>query len=164
MLPVRGGTPLCFSIHTMKHLTFRFILILLLGVCPALPLCAQVVLVKDGTSRSSILIDGSNATDWTAATILQDFIQKISGCRLPIVTKGTPRKGDIAIGDVQVNGNPRLEAARSSIRHDGFFISTQEGILRILGKEGNGTVYGAVTLLEQYLDVNYWGEKEADYP
>ena len=109
MLPVRGGTPLCFSIHTMKHLTFRFILILLLGVCPALPLCAQVVLVKDGTSRSSILIDGSNATDWTAATILQDFIQKISGCRLPIVTKGTPRKGDIAIGDVQVNGNPRLE-------------------------------------------------------
>lgn len=164
MLPVRGGTPLCFSIHTMKHLTFRFILILLLGVCPALPLCAQVVLVKDGTSRSSILIDGSNATDWTAATILQDFIQKISGCRLPIVTKGTPRKGDIAIGDVQVNGNPRLEAAHSSIRHDGFFISTQEGILRILGKEGNGTVYGAVTLLEQYLDVNYWGEKEADYP
>ena len=33
-----------------------------------------------------------------------------------------------------------------------------------LGKEGNGTVYGAVTLLEQYLDVNYWEKRKTDYP
>lgn len=110
------------------------------------------------------IISDNDAADKIAAATLQDFIKKITGCQLAIATKGIPQKGDIVIGNFQVKGNKELESAQSTISPDGFFISTEEGILRIFGKEGNGTMYGVVTLLEQYLNVNYWGEKEFDYP
>ena len=45
---------------------------------------------------------------------------------------------------------------------DGFSLSTKDGILRISGS-GNGTVYGVVTLLEQYLGGDYWGENEYSF-
>ena len=47
----------------------------------------------------------------------------------------------------------------AEVTEDGFSISTQDGILKISGKE-NGVVYGVVTLLEQYLGIDYWGENE----
>ena len=48
------------------------------------------------------------------------------------------------------------------VTEDGFSLSTKDGILRISGT-GNGTVYGVVTLLEQYLGVDYWGENEYSF-
>lgn len=147
----------------MKHFIVSLI-IAILGVGMCIPVGAQVVLVKNGKSKSTIIISDNDAADKIAATTLQHFIKKITGCQLAIATKGIPQKGDIVIGNFQVKGNRKLESAQSSILPDGFFISTEEGILRIFGKEGNGTMYGVVTLLEQYLNVNYWGEKEFNYP
>lgn len=147
----------------MKHFIVSLI-IAILGVGMCIPVGAQVVLVKNGKSKSTIIISDNDAIDRIAAATLQDFIKKITGCQLAIATKGIPQKGDIVIGNFQVKGNKELESAQSTILPDGFFISTEEGILRIFGKEGNGTMYGVVTLLEQYLNVNYWGEKESDYP
>ncbi|MCZ4348189.1 hypothetical protein O4H55_19395, partial [Devosia neptuniae] len=37
------------------------------------------------------------------------------------------------------------------------------GILKISGGNDNGVVYGVVTLLEQYLGVDYWGENEYSF-
>lgn len=147
----------------MKHFIVSLI-IAILGVGMCIPVGAQVVLVKNGKSKSTIIISDNDAADKIAATTLQDFIKKITGCQLAIATKVIPQKGDIVIGNFQVKGNRKLESAQSTISPDGFFISTEEGILRIFGKEGNGTMYGVVTVLEQYLNVNYWGEKEFDYP
>ena len=59
------------------------------------------------------------------------FIQKVTSCKLPVVISQTPRKGDILIG-----GQSSAEVTK-----DGFSISTQDGILKISGKE-NGVVYG----------------------
>lgn len=163
MLSFYGRHSLCFYMNIMKHFIVSLI-IAILGVGMCIPVGAQVVLVKNGKSKSTIIISDNDAIDRIAATTLQDFIKKITGCQLAIATKGIPQKGDIVIGNFQVKGNRKLESAQSSILPDGFFISTEEGILRIFGKEGNGTIYGVVTLLEQYLNVNYWGEKEFDYP
>ena len=45
------------------------------------------------------------------------------------------------------------------MKEDGYALSTAGGILKISG-EANGVVYGAVSLLEDYLEVDYWGENE----
>ena len=71
---------------------------------------------------------------------------------LPIVINQTPQKGDILIGG---------ETAQE-VTEDGFSISTKDGILRVSGKD-NGVVYGIVSLLEQYLGVDYWGENEYSF-
>lgn len=163
MLSFYGRHSLCFYMNIMKHFIVSLI-IAMWGVGMCIPVSAQVVLVKNGKSKSTIIISDNDAADKIAATTLQDFIKKITGCRLAVVTKGIPQKGDIVIGNFQVKGNKELESAQSAILQDGFFISTEDSILRIFGREGNGTMYGVVTLLEQYLNVNYWGEKEFDYP
>lgn len=154
---------LYFKINLMKYVIARLMLALVI-VCISTSLCSQVVLVKDGKSVSSIVINADNVTDKTAATILQDFVKKITDCQLPIVTHRPPQQGDIIIGNLHVKGEDTLESVLPSIAKDGFYISTDGGVLRIVGNEGNGTVYGVVTLLEKYLDVNYWGEKEFDHP
>lgn len=110
---------------------------------------AQVSLVKNGKAKSKIILVDDDIKSQVAANLLQDFVQKISGCQLNIVERQIPHKGDITIGG----------KVPSLVTEDGFSLSTKDRILRISGS-GNGTVYGVVTLLEQYLGVDYWGENE----
>ena len=74
-----------------------------------------------------------------------NIYSKVTSCKLPVVISQTPRKGDILIGG----------QSPAEVTEDGFSISTQDGILKISGKE-NGVVYGVVTLLEQYWGIDYW--------
>lgn len=125
---------------------------------------AQVVLVKDGKAKSRIVIAGDKKVDQTAAKLLQSFVQKMSGCELAIVSEQPVRKGDILIGDVPSKDFGKSGCQQPALGEDGFYLSTKDGVLRILGGTGNGTVYGAVTLLEKYLGVDYWGEHEYTCP
>ena len=127
----------------MKH----WLLSVLLVVCGTVS--AQITLVKDGKSSARIIVQDKMPNSKTSAQFLQRFLTEISGVALPIENDKTPRKGDILIGG----------QSPSEVTEDGFSISTQDGILKISGKE-NGVVYGVVTLLEQYLGIDYWGENE----
>ena len=130
----------------MKH----WLLSVLLVVCGAVS--AQVTLVKDGKSNARIIVQDKMPDTKTSAQLLQHFLYHISKSKLPIENDKTPRKGDILIGG----------QTPQTVTEDGFSISTQDGILRISGKE-KGVVYGVVTLLEQYLGVDYWGENEYSF-
>lgn len=110
---------------------------------------AQIDIVKDGKSKSKIVLAEKNEVNNAAAEIFQDVVYKITGCRLEIKNRGKASDGDILIGGV----------VSSDISEDGFSISTEGGRLVIAGKD-NGTVYGVVTLLEDYLGVDYWGNGE----
>lgn len=110
---------------------------------------AQVDLVKEGKSNSKIVLAEKNEVNRTAATILQDFVQKISGCKLEIKQKGKVSQGDILIGS----------STSSALKEDGYQLSTTGGKLVITGKD-KGPVYGVVSLLEDYLGVDYWGNGE----
>ena len=110
---------------------------------------AQVDLVKEGKSKSKIVLAEQTEVNRTAATILQDVVQKISGCKLDIKQKGKAGKGDILIGT----------SNSSALTEDGYQLSTTGGKLVITGKD-NGPVYGVVSLLEDYLGVDYWGNGE----
>lgn len=107
---------------------------------------AQVDLVKDGKTKSVIVLQQESKQNRTAANILRLFIERISGAKLSVVTNKTVKKGDVLIG----------AKVPAGVKEDGYALSTSGGILKISG-EANGVVYGAVSLLEDYLGVDYWG-------
>lgn len=123
---------------------------------------AQLSVVKDGKSGSSIIIDSGCETDKEAATILQDFLCRISGATLPIVENpAKAKKGDILIGNFQLK-NYKFDPSR--LNEDGFLIAADGDNLRIIGGTDKGTIYGVVTLLEQYLGVRYYNKDDCRFP
>lgn len=115
---------------------------------------SQTTLVSDGGKRcGSILVADSESRE--AGELFQDFVQRITGAVMPVVMDDSkPRKGDVVI----------RRTSDGDVREDGFRLSTAPGYLLIEGGEGNGAVYGAVTVLERYLGCNYWGDNEFTVP
>lgn len=108
---------------------------------------AQVTLVKEGKPTSRIWVEKGNQVDGQAADLLQDFVRRISGATLPIVSGQTPGKGDVVIGKGDTNG----------LTEDGFRLATDQDRLYISSGGDKGNIYGVVTLLEDYLGVSYYG-------
>lgn len=115
-------------------------------LCMGGSLHAQITLVEKGKPVSRIVVAEKNEANGQAATLLQDFVQRISGASLPIVEGRKVRGGDVVIGA----GN------REGLTEDGFRLSTAEGCLRISSGGDKGAVYGVVSLLEDYLGVAYY--------
>lgn len=142
----------------MKKATLLFVLILL-GI--STQLISQVLLVKNSKPNSRIILTVDDDDSKTAAHILQTFVERISGAKLPIVTSSTnAKRNDIVIDNAQKN-HPTINGI--SIKEDGFYISSKDNILRIVAGEGRGAIYGVVTLLENYFGVDYFGDNEYAY-
>lgn len=109
---------------------------------------AQLTIVKDKKACSRIILKEKTNVNEQAANLLQDFIKRISEATLPIATDTKARKGDILIG----SGNT------GNIGEDGFSLQTENDQLHIYSGGGKGAIYGAVTLLEQYLGVSYYAK------
>lgn len=135
-----------------RNLFVRRFILMFCGTCICVCMQAQISFVRKGKSASRIVLAEDCQVNKTAANLLCMFMSKITGCNLPIISAESPRKGDILIGGT----------LPSAVIEDGFYLSTKEGILRISGRE-KGSVYGVVTLLEQYLGVDYWGENEYSF-
>jgi len=138
----------------MKKLTRK--LLLIAAVIPVLSLHAQITPVKNGVPNSRILITNNHPEEKKAAWLLQNFMEKISGARVPIAS-GPSRPGDIIINNHAENKNGEL-------REDGFKLSSSNNRLSILSAGGKGVLYGAVTLLEKFMGVDYFGEFEFSAP
>lgn len=105
---------------------------------------AQLTLVKDGKAASRIVLTEKNEVNRQAATLLQDFVQRISGASLPIV-EGKAKSGDVVIGGKSAEAG-----------EDGFTLCTEQNQLRITSGGDKGSIYGVVTLLEKYMGVSYY--------
>lgn len=116
---------------------------------------AQIVIVKNGRAVSRILVDQTDPVDLKAAELLQDFTERISGARLEILPPGSKtRKGDVLIGRFQL---PLKDVNDGDIQKDGFALTTTDGYLRLIkGVEGKGSIYGVVTLLDDYFGLHYF--------
>lgn len=122
---------------------------------------AQLSIVREGKPQVRIIINQQDSTDLKAANLIQDFIKRISGSELAILPSNSKiKRGDILIGNFQL---PIKNLNESQIKEDGFYLSTQDGYVRIVGGEGKGTIYGVVTLLEDYLGVRYYAENTPKY-
>ena len=118
-----------------------------------------IEIVKDGKALARIFADKSNAADLQAAELLQDFIERITDAKTVILeTESEIKSGDILIGNFQlpVNG-----VCADCIKEDGFALATNDGYIRIAGA-GKGSIYGAVTFLEDYFDIHYFAENTCD--
>jgi len=106
----------------------------------------NISLVKNGKSDYVIILAaGANAMEQRAATLLQDYIFKISGCKLP--TASVLAKGAKAI----------FINISTAIKHpDGFSIKTKGKNIYIAGGNNKGCVYGAIELLEKWLGCHYY--------
>ena len=144
----------------MKRNTKMKTLLCMAALSFSLVSSAQVNLVRKGKPVSRIVVTTAEKTDSIAATVLQDFVCRISKAKLPIVTSNQLKKG-VTKGDVLIgNGLSNKTLNTSELHEDGYLLATEDGYLRIVSGGDKGSVYGVISLLERYFDVQYWGEKE----
>lgn len=133
--------------------TKQVFLFLALILCP-IAVSSQISIVKNGQPTARIIVDKNDSIDLRAALLLQDFTKRITGSTIDIVDKTSKAKsGDILIGNFQL---PINKLDTSKITEDGFYLSSSDNYLRIVKGEGKGTIYGVVTLLEDYFNVRYY--------
>ena len=105
----------------------------------------QTVLVRGGKPVARIVVADDSPASATAARLLQRFVGESSGAELPIVCHAKSRSGDILLGADE----------REELTDDSFRLHTSaNGTLSVSGVD-KGVIYGVVTLLERYLDMEY---------
>ena len=105
----------------------------------------QTVLVRNGKPVARIVVADGSAVHETAAQLLQRFVGESSGATLPILHNTAARPGDLLIGSGELEG----------LTEDAFRLHTTErGVLQLSGLD-KGAIYGAVTLLERYVGMEY---------
>lgn len=131
----------------------KFLLISLV-LFSAISVFANVELVKNGKVKGRIIVNENRKEYYEAGKLLQDAIREISDCEITVL-KGpyNAKAGDIVIGFEENN----------NLTDDAFSLKTEKNILRINSGGGKGTVYGAVSLLEDFLGMNCYGSGEFDY-
>lgn len=148
-------------------MTFNLMQIIekLLTLCIALFLSsasfAQIEIVKNNKATGRIIVDRNCDTDNQAANILNLFVKRITGTTLTVISSDTKKKkGDIIIESLCSVKSPDIF---SGIEEDGFRLSSNGSSFYILGGKGSGTVYGVVTLLEDYFGVHYYAANACSY-
>ena len=137
----------------MKKQIVQIAVVLLCLWGTMLPASGQITLVEDSRPVSRIVLQQDTETSRQAASLLQDFIKRISQATLPVTTGKSTRAGDVVI----------REDTSGRIGEDGFRIHTADQQLFISGGPGKGSIYGVVTLLEQYLGVSYYAANACTY-
>lgn len=150
----------------MSRFVGKILGVLLLLMLGTTPFYGQVTLVKNGKC-SRIVVASSDPNDFKAALLLQDFVGRISGVKMPLV-KGVQNhkwsKNDVVVGGGNDILSKREATAFSRLKENGFLLSSKDGFLKIVGGGAKGSIYGVVTLLENCFGVSYWGEKEVFVP
>ena len=111
----------------------------------------QYVLVKKGKAKSSIIIpEKPSALEVQSAMVLQDYINRISGVNIPILSDSSETKNyEILIG--RVNREELRNADIEKLGENGLLIRTSDKNLIISGGSEKGLIYGVYTFLEKYL-------------
>src|SRR5690348_8766264 len=131
----------------MKKLTLLSLTIfILLGVR-----AQQFKVVDNGKSNCSIIIpEKATVIEIQAAKVFQDYIQRISGVRIPIESDQIkPHDGEVLIGNV--NRIELKDVPLEKLGGDGLFIKNTGKSLIISGGSGRGVLYGVYTFLEKYM-------------
>lgn len=77
---------------------------------------------------------------------------------------GSPQPNDVLIGGFQREAWANRPALADSLVEDGFLIHTQDNHLRLLSGGGMGSVYGIVTLLDDYWGMDYYAKDTYSLP
>lgn len=130
-----------------------------LSACDSRPV---IELTRDGTSDYRIVLpETATEADRQAASVLQEYVERISGALLPIHLSNEISPADhdpsIYIGSASAPPDLPLPIDWASLEEDGFRIVTAGNNIIIAGGEAKGSLYGVHTLLESYLDCRMYG-------
>ena len=139
----------------MKKILSLIVVLFTLGVTQA----QTISIVKNGIPKSVIILPNKPVVnEIQAAKVLQDYIERISGARLPIEADSVKHKEtEILIGNVK---RPELDkVSKEKLDKDGLLIKTAGKNLIIAGGTDKGILYGVYTFLETYLGCRKYSSK-----
>ncbi|WP_198315780.1 DUF4838 domain-containing protein [Chitinophaga tropicalis] len=107
-------------------------------------------LVTNGVSKYQIVLpDEATKNETRAATVLQEYIKRISGASLPVIKESAYRSTPA----IFVGGTEHTEKFNVvKLKTEGFHLLSDDQHIYIRGGTGKGVLYGVYTLLEDYLD------------
>jgi len=113
----------------------------------------EIVLVERGRSDYQIVIPAkASPQERQAATILHDYLKKISKADIPIVTDNkTDYSHEILIGNTNRTNTKNPQILVPMLKNDGYWIKTSGEKLLIYGSGGNAIIYGVTGFLQDYL-------------
>ena len=120
-------------------------------------------IVKAGTSDYAIVYGAeASETEKTAAGVMQEYLEKATGVRLPVMDERLyiADKNIISIGKTLAFSKLNITLDYKSLNGDGFVLKTQDKNLFIAGAIDRGTLYGVYDFLEKicsvrFYDINY---------
>jgi len=122
----------------MKRLIFG--IMLTLGLCSRAHAAeGKLYLVKGGRAVSTIVVP-KNAPKWTkqAADWLNEYVEKASGAKLPVVTEDNAPAGTlISVGHTAMAAAARVDAG--GLEWDGCRLVVKGNVLYLLGRDNPGT-------------------------
>jgi len=142
-----------------KHL---FYLLLILVLSNKVFAQKTFVLVNNARSNYKIIIP-ADATyiEKQSATVLQDYIQKISNCKIPVTAQNYSTSAQqIIIGRNKIIPQRDMKG----LGDDGFIIKKINNSLILTGGSRKGTLYSVYTLLEDYLGCRMYTSKDIFVP
>lgn len=116
------------------------------------------MLFENGASEYSIVYpDERTDAEEYAASVLQDYIFRISGARLKIKQSKFVNDGDkiISVGATDALKKSGVMCDYAALKGDGFFIKTAGNGIYIDGGNERGKLYGVYEFLDKYLGVKF---------
>ncbi|RAK36248.1 UNVERIFIED_ORG: uncharacterized protein DUF4838 [Chitinophaga ginsengisegetis] len=111
------------------------------------PSAEEITLVRQGHSEYVIVLpEQATKAESKAAGIFRDYIQRISGAALPVITE-QQYKDQPAV----FIGNTSHSAGPAEIHGEGYFAGSKNKQLFIRGGSGQGVVYGVYYTLQTYM-------------
>lgn len=124
----------------------------------------HLTLIKDKESSYSIIIpQKATPVEQQSAKVLQDYLQRITDCYLPITMDTEKEKTyEILIGRVNRPAVPKIPY--NTLGKDGLFIKTTGNKLILTGGKNKGTLYAVYTFLDKYLGCRKYSSKVTYIP
>jgi endonuclease/exonuclease/phosphatase family metal-dependent hydrolase len=119
---------------------------------------AQIILFDGTSSAYSIVIpSASSAPEVKAASLLQDYFNRITGFQLPVMADDQPvNEYEIVIGNSNRLAQHKININQDELGQDGFIIRTRKKALFIAGETPQGTLNGVFSFLEDHLGCRFY--------
>ena len=128
----------------------------------------ELVLAERGSAPNTVIVRSARASESEtyAAEELRDFLARVTGVTLPIVTdaRPIPRKA-IVLGEAAFSAGARLpKGLREKLGEDGFHLTVRGERLLICGSRKRGALYGVYDVLEKYAGCRWYASWHSVIP
>lgn len=126
---------------------------------------SQGLLVENGKSDYQIFVsETASVVEKHAALELQTYLEKISGCQLPVVHQTTSGKAAVYIGFKNAPKELLADVQPEKFDEEEFIIRSDGKNLLLAGGAPRGTLYGVIGYLSDYLGCRWYTREVTKVP